>query len=30
MKENVKKAGNKITIGMTIYPPYPDGYFKNP
>jgi hypothetical protein len=30
MKENVQKAGNKITIGMTVYPAYPDKYFKNP
>jgi glycogen debranching enzyme len=29
MKENVKKA-NASSIGLTIYPVYPEGYFKNP
>jgi len=29
MQENVKKA-NAATIGLTIYPVYPKGYFKNP
>jgi len=29
MKQNVKDAGAQ-TIGLTIYPPYPDGFFKNP
>ncbi|MDJ1472558.1 amylo-alpha-1,6-glucosidase [Xanthocytophaga flava] len=28
MIENVKASGAK-TIGLTIYPPYPQGYFKN-
>lgn len=28
MQENVKKA-NAATIGLTIYPVYPEGYFKN-
>jgi len=30
MQTNVQKAGGKMTIGLTIYPPYPDGYFTNP
>jgi glycogen debranching enzyme len=29
MVANVKAAGAG-SIGMTLYPPYPDGYFKNP
>ena len=29
MKANVKAAGAQ-TIGLTVYPPYPAGYFKNP
>lgn len=28
MRENVRKAG-AATIGLTVYPPYPDGLFKN-
>lgn len=29
MRANVKAAG-AATIGLTLYPPYPDGFFKNP
>lgn len=29
MQENVRKA-NAATIGLTIYPVYPEGFFKNP
>jgi hypothetical protein len=29
MEDNVRKA-NASSIGLTIYPPYPLGYFKNP
>ena len=29
MRENVK-AANAASIGLTLYPPYPEGYFKNP
>ncbi|MCP4304903.1 MAG: hypothetical protein GY788_08540 [bacterium] len=29
MVDNVKKAGAP-TIGLTVYPPYPKGFFKNP
>jgi cellobiose phosphorylase len=29
MRENVRKAGAS-SIGLTVYPPYPDGAFKNP
>ena len=29
MIANVKKAG-AASIGLTMYPPYPEGYFKNP
>lgn len=29
MRENVRKAGAS-SIGLTVYPPYPDGTFKNP
>lgn len=29
MRENVRKAGAS-SIGLTIYPPYPAGFFKNP
>jgi hypothetical protein len=28
MRDNVKKAG-AASIGLTVYPPYPDGLFKN-
>lgn len=28
MQENVKKSG-AMSIGLTVYPPYPEGYFKN-
>jgi len=28
MRENVRKAG-AASIGLTVYPPYPDGFFKN-
>lgn len=28
MRENVRKAG-AASIGLTVYPPYPDGLFKN-
>lgn len=28
MRENVRKSGAP-TIGLTVYPPYPDGFFKN-
>lgn len=29
MVENVKSSG-AATIGLTLYPPYPEGFFKNP
>ena len=29
MKQNVKEAGAQ-SIGLTVYPPYPTGFFKNP
>lgn len=29
MRENVQVTG-AATIGLTLYPPYPEGYFKNP
>lgn len=29
MRDNVKKSG-AATIGLTLYPPYPEGSFKNP
>jgi hypothetical protein len=29
MLNNVKKAGGMITVGLTVYPPYPKGFFKN-
>ncbi|HEY1790425.1 MAG TPA: hypothetical protein VGJ73_19920, partial [Verrucomicrobiae bacterium] len=29
MEANVR-AANASSIGLTMYPPYPDGYFKNP
>jgi hypothetical protein len=29
MRNNVKKAG-AASIGLTVYPPYPEGYFLNP
>lgn len=29
MRENVRKAGAD-SIGLTVYPPYPEGFFKNP
>jgi len=29
MRQNVKEAGAG-SIGLTVYPPYPEGYFKNP
>lgn len=29
MRENVK-AANAATIGLTLYPPYPEGFFLNP
>ena len=29
MVDNVAKSG-ATSIGLTLYPPYPDGYFKNP
>jgi len=29
MRENVR-AANAATIGLTLYPPYPEGYFLNP
>ena len=29
MVENVRKAGAP-SIGLTVYPPYPQGFFKNP
>jgi hypothetical protein len=29
MQENVKESGAP-SIGLTIYPPYPEGFFKNP
>ena len=29
MVRNVNKSG-ALSIGLTIYPPYPEGYFKNP
>lgn len=28
MRENVRKAGAS-SIGLTVYPPYPDGFFRN-
>merc|ERR1711865_780040 len=30
MRANVQSAGGKVTIGLTVYPPYPDKYFANP
>jgi glycogen debranching enzyme len=29
MRDNVRRAG-AASIGLTIYPPYPEGFFKNP
>ena len=29
MRENVRSA-NAATIGLTLYPPYPEGFFLNP
>lgn len=29
MRENVR-AANAATIGLTLYPPYPEGFFQNP
>jgi hypothetical protein len=29
MRENVEAAG-AATIGLTLYPPYPEGFFRNP
>jgi hypothetical protein len=30
MQRNVRLAGGKITIGLSVYPPYPEGFFANP
>ncbi|MBX3746516.1 MAG: hypothetical protein KF833_14505 [Verrucomicrobiae bacterium] len=29
MRDNVRRAG-AASLGLTVYPPYPDGFFKNP